>query len=200
VGTWKMTIGMRLHPTFRGTWADNNKIKLQKQIWLVTKKTQKKKNEKSWSKLLEGPHPFGKWYEQCAILWGCTPKVASMLGAMDNGIQVPYTWQTIDLAKYEQDWLEEQDPLFDLNEDFEVVNSPRRVFGPESSFEKVCKIPSVEGNQVENVNKKGLTPHLSPLHKQWTDLWTHIIAKWWHWRKLDYRWLGTTLHLPIKCI
>jgi hypothetical protein len=27
-----------------------------------------KKNERSWSRLLEGPHPFGKWYEQCAIL------------------------------------------------------------------------------------------------------------------------------------
>jgi hypothetical protein len=55
------------------------------------KKKNTKKNERSWSRLLEGPHPFAKWYEQCAILWGCTPKVASMLGAMDNGIQVPYT-------------------------------------------------------------------------------------------------------------
>lgn len=87
--------------------------------------------------------------------WGCTPKVASMPHAMDNGIQVPNTWQTIDLEKYEQDCLEKQDPLIDLNEDFEVVNSPRRVFGPyssletqemmvqalrpESHFEKVCK-------------------------------------------------------------
>jgi hypothetical protein len=50
--------------------------------------------------------------------------------------------------------------------------------GPESPFEKVCKIPSVEGNQVGNVNTKGLTPHLSLLHKSWTALSTHIIAKW----------------------
>lgn len=130
---------------------------------------EKKTQKKEWEELVKTSRrtpSFWQWYEQCAILWGCTPKVASMLGAMDNGIQVPYTWQTIDLEKYEQDWLEEQDPLFDLNEDFEVVNSPRRVFGPESPFEKVCKIPSVDGNQVENVNKKGLTPHLSLLHKQ----------------------------------
>ncbi len=56
----------------------------------------------------------------------------------------------------------------------------------------------LKGNQLENVNRKGITPHLSLLHKQWIHLWTQIIAKWWHWRKLNYRWLGTTLHLPIK--
>jgi hypothetical protein len=35
-----------------------------------------------------------------------------MSSAMDNGTQVFYTRQTIDLKKYEQYWLEEQDPLF----------------------------------------------------------------------------------------
>lgn len=105
----------------------------------ITKKNCKSKYDSLWKKHKKEPEElvktstrtssFWEWYEQCAILWGCTLKVASMPGAMDNGIQVLYTWQTIDLEKYEQDRLEKQDSLFDLNEDFEEVNPQRGFWG-----------------------------------------------------------------------
>ncbi len=47
----------------------------------------------------------------------------------------------------------------------------------ESPCEKVCKILSVEGKPSGICKWKRPYTHL--LHKQWTDLWTHI-AKWWH--------------------
>jgi hypothetical protein len=92
-----------------------------------------KKNERKWSRFQEGPHPLGNGMNNVNFFWGCIPKVAGMLDVMDNGTQVLYTWQTIDLEEYEQYWPKEQDPIFDLNEDCEVISTPRRVYGPYST-------------------------------------------------------------------
>jgi len=84
-----MTIGMRLPFNILGKLGLAITNFFGKSKYNYEKNT--KKNERSWSRLLEGPHPFGNGNEQCAILWGCIPKVASMSRATDNGIQVPYT-------------------------------------------------------------------------------------------------------------
>jgi hypothetical protein len=44
-----------------------------------------------------------------------------------------FTQQTIDLEEYEQYWPKEQDPIYHLNEDCEVVSPPRKVYGPYST-------------------------------------------------------------------
>jgi hypothetical protein len=95
-----------------------------------------KKHKKEWEELVNtygGTPSSWQWYEQCEFFWGCIPKVVGMLDVIDNGTQVPYTWRTIDLEAYEQYWPKEQDPIFDLNEDCEVVSPPRKVYGPYST-------------------------------------------------------------------
>jgi hypothetical protein len=58
-----------------------------------------------------------------------------MFNVMDNGIEVFYTWKTIDLEEHEQYGHEVKKPLFDLNEDCEVFSPPRRVLRPYSTLE-----------------------------------------------------------------
>lgn len=127
MGFWKLAIRMRLHSHFREVGAHNDKGNcINKYDWLW------KKHKNEWQEVVKtsGRTPSSwKWYEQCEFWWGCIPKVAGMLDVMENGTQVPYTWQTIDLEKYEQYWPKEQDPIFDLNEDYEVVSLPRKVYG-----------------------------------------------------------------------
>jgi hypothetical protein len=96
------------------------------------KKTQKRMRG-SGQDFWRDPILLAMVYEQCEFFWGCIPKVVGMLDVIDNGTQVPYTWRTIDLEAYEQYWPKEQDPIFDLNEDCEVVSPPRKVYGPYST-------------------------------------------------------------------
>jgi hypothetical protein len=97
-----------------------------------------------------------------------------MLDVMDNGTQVLYTWQTIDFEEYEQFWPKEQDPIFDINEDCEVVSAQGRFMGliqplkPNKWWSKLLDLnPLVnffvkslvlKECQVEYVNKNGPTP------------------------------------------
>ncbi len=179
-----------------------------------------KNTKKNWEEVVKtsgGTPSFWQWYEQCEFFWGCIPKVAGMLAVMDNGIQVPYIWQTIDLEEeYEQYWPKEQDPIFDLNKDCDVVSLRRRVimgliqpFKPKKWWlklldlnplvKKFAKILSVERKPSGICKRKRPNTHLSLLHKQWTDLWTQY-CQMVAWGRLIYKWFGTTLHLPNKCI
>jgi hypothetical protein len=58
-----------------------------------------------------------------------------MPSAMNNSIEVPYTWKIIYLKEYEQYEHQDQKPLYDMNENCEVVSPPRRVLKPWPLFD-----------------------------------------------------------------
>jgi hypothetical protein len=122
-----------------------------------------------------GRTPFTwRWYEICDKIWGCTPKVAWIPGAKENGEDVFYTGMALNLDDYDGRgviYLNSECTMFSpirptSDEDGETIGATTGINGTtgtnvvaeevndstvESELEKVCKMENINGQ----VNQRG---------------------------------------------
>jgi hypothetical protein len=109
------------------------------------------------------------WYEECDHMWATTPKCSGLPGSQDRG-EVPYTGTNIDLDQYEPFDLNKDIPASPVHEtptnpETEGIDTTPSEVTAESSRQRACNLPNVEGKLNSKRNNTPSKPIADSLNR-----------------------------------